>query len=91
MNFEGEAEEIVRAALALCEAYVAWSFERGNSVRIGLLGDQVRDRFRDYLKLAHEDLFTILSRAEKTARKGRLIIVGVNDAPKVTPAEQQEG
>lgn len=88
IQFEGEAEEIVRASGKFSEAYVEFVFLPPNSPRIGLAGDIVRERFRDYVKIAHPELFAVMQRAEKKLERRRLVIVGEkNEAKPAVPTE----
>lgn len=74
MQLDGDAERVVRTAIALAEAYVAFAFVPRNSNQLGLLGDQLRLQFRDYVRLAHPELEERVVEAEARA-KSPLIIV----------------
>jgi len=86
IQLDGEAEEMARAAGKFAEAYTEFVFLPPNHIRIGLAGDLVKERFRDYVKIAHPDLFQVIQSAEKKLRKPNLTIVGMK-APEVKPAE----
>jgi len=68
-----EAEEIVRKALALCEAYVAWAFE-DRELHRKLRGDAINTAFRAYLEKAHPKEFAQMRLAERGVKVPRVVI-----------------
>jgi hypothetical protein len=68
-----EAEAIVRKALNLCEAYVAWAFE-DRELHRRLRGDAIGTAFRQYLEVAHPKEYSQMRLAERGFRVPRVKI-----------------
>ena len=68
-----EAEEIVRSALMLCEAYVRWAFEDRDLYR-KTRGDEIQRQFRRYLEAAHPSEWKQMKLAEKGFSVPRVVI-----------------
>lgn len=71
----GQAKEVAKAAINFARAYVDWTFEDAKAIRLGLLGDLVRERFRDYLKAAEPDLFKLCEDGSKKHRNGPRLVI----------------
>ena len=71
----GQAKEVAKAAIQFARAYVDWTFEDAKSFRLGLLGDIVRERFRDYLKAAEPDLFKLCEDGAKRYRNWPRLVI----------------